>query len=82
MSITIKKGIDNELKEFEEDAQWFLSNKTLYNKFKGQHVAVKNKKIVAYNKNLEKVVENLKKQGLEPRNTFVKYVEDNRYIYQ
>ena len=82
MSITIKKGIDNELKEFEEDAQWFMSNKTLYNKFKGQHVAVKNKKIIAHDKNLKKLVEILKKEGIEPRNTFVKYIEDNKYIYQ
>jgi hypothetical protein len=82
MSITTKKGIDNELKEFEEDAQWFLSKKTIYDEFRGQFVAVKNKKIITHNKNLNKVVETLKKQGYEPRNTFVKYVEDNRYIYQ
>jgi hypothetical protein len=82
MSITTKKGIDDDLKEFDLDAQWFLSKKMLYNKFKGEFVAVKNKKIRAHDKNLEKLVENLKKQGIEPRNTFVKYIDKNEYIHQ
>ena len=61
------------LEEFEKDLEWIEKNyKEIYKKYKGKWIAVKNEKIVACNKDFEKLWEKLKEIKCE--DALIRYI--------
>ncbi len=64
------------LEEFEEDSKWFHENMGLLRKknLTGKFVAIKNKNIIASDKNIDIVIEYVEKQGENPAYIIIEFV--------
>ena len=61
---------------YEEDSNWFYKNidKLRKNKLTGKYVAIKNKKTIEKNKDLNLVLKSLEKKGENPSLLFIEFV--------
>lgn len=66
------RGLD----EFEEDSRWFYKNINLLRKegFTGKFVAIKNKSIIAGDKELDIVIKTLEERGEDPACIIIEFV--------
>jgi hypothetical protein len=64
------------LKRFEEDSEWFHNNidKLRRENFTGKFVAIKNKKPIASDNNLDVMIESIAKKGENPSYLFIEFV--------
>ena len=65
-----------EISGFEEDSKWFYENADFLrkNKFIGKFVAIKNKEVIASDKELNKVVKEVENKGKNPSYIVIEYV--------
>ncbi|MBU1252374.1 MAG: hypothetical protein KJ905_02725 [Nanoarchaeota archaeon] len=70
------------LSNFEKDSEWFYDHMDELRKkgFTGKFVAVKNQKPVASDKNIDKVIGELDKQGENPSFLFIEFVHPEGYV--
>jgi hypothetical protein len=66
----------SELKNFEEDGKWFHDNLNSFKvqKYLNKFIAIKNKKIVTSETNLDNLIKNLIKMGENPSYLFIEFV--------
>lgn len=64
------RGLD----EFEEDARWFYENLEKLKKFSGKFVAIKSKKVIASDKNVNDVIKEVEEQGENPSYLLIEFV--------
>lgn len=64
------------LRRFEEDSEWFHENidELRREKFTGKFVAIKNKKPIASDTNLDIMIEAVAKKGENPSYLFIEFV--------
>lgn len=64
------------LKRFEEDSEWFHRNvdKLRKENFTGKFVAIKDKKPIASDKNLDIMIQSVEKKGEDPSYLFIEFV--------
>ena len=64
------------LKRFEEDSEWFHKNidKLRKENFTGKFVAIKNKKPIASDNNLDVMIQSVEKKGENPSYLFIEFV--------
>lgn len=72
MNIEAPRG----LQEFENDSKWFYNNIDSLRKqnFTGKFIAVKNKNIIASDKNINIVVDTIEKEGENPSYILIEFV--------
>ena len=66
---------------------WLKSKKTLLersveisSRYKGKLVAIYNGEIVAVSSDIDEVIEELKRKGIDPRYTLIEYVPDEELV--
>ncbi len=72
------------IKNFEMDSMWLKTHiDSIRSKFKNSFVAVKDKKVILSGKDLDALIEELKKNGVETDSVVIEYVpeKDIRIIY-
>ena len=64
------------MEEFEKDAKWFYENIEALRKkeLTGKFVAIKDKNILASDKNVEIVIESVEKQGENPSYVLIEFI--------
>ena len=64
------------LEEFEEDSKWFYENINFLRKknFTGKFVAIKNRNVIASDKNIDLVISFVEKQGENPAYIMIEFV--------
>jgi len=63
------------LDKLDKDIEWFKENQTgLENKFNNQFIAIENGSIIGYDKNLDHLLNILKKMNKDPANILIKFV--------
>jgi len=64
------------LKRFEEDSEWFHNNidKLRRENFTGKFVAIKDKKPIASDNNLDVMIKSIAKKGENPSYLFIEFV--------
>lgn len=73
--------IENDLKDFEKDSDWFYENmdklrqQNLVNKF----VAIKKEQVIAFGDNVEIVIQRVEKEGQNPSFIFMGFVYPEGY---
>jgi hypothetical protein len=70
------------LKNFEQDSEWFYNNigKLREQGFVGKFVAIKNLKPIASDKQIDKVIKEIDKQGENPSFVFIEFVHPQGYV--
>lgn len=69
------------LNRTEEDLKWFNNNyDSIVEKFDNKFVAIKNKKIIAAEDNMEKMIHKLKSSKIDPSVTWVGFVSKIKTI--
>ena len=65
-----------EIEEFEKDSKWFYENINLLRKegFKGKFIAVKNRNVIASDKDINIVINSIEKQGENPAYVLIEFV--------
>ena len=68
--------LSKDQEEFEKNSKWFFESISLLRKknLTGNFIAIKNRNIVAYNKNIEIVIRDLEKMGENPSYILIEYV--------
>lgn len=70
------------LKSFDDDTAWIEQNmEKLREKHLNEFIAVKGKKIVAFDKDFEVVLKKLKKHGIPSPNTIIRFVFEKGYSF-
>jgi len=71
--------LEEELKELDADVEWLHSNyNDLMNKYNEQLVAIRNRDIIAHDKDSDKLKEKLKEKGFQPGEVLTKYISNKR----
>lgn len=71
--------LDDELNQLETDTEWLHTQyNELIRKHDGEFVAIKNKTVIANDKNWEKFKAELEKIGIKPSEILVEYIRDKR----
>ena len=69
------------LKSGQEDLEWFDANlNLLISKFNENFIAFRNKQVIEYDQDINKLMEKLKKSKIDTSNIFVKFVSKVKYI--
>jgi len=70
------------LNSFEEDNKWFYEHINFLRErgFTGKYVAVKNKKEIAVDKDINKVIKLVRDSGEDPSFIFIEFVYPKEYI--
>ena len=86
--ITIDPGVEaqilGELKSFENDSRWLRKNKNeLRKEYKNQFVAVKDKDVIAAGADLKKLMQKLRKEGIDTASIVIEFIPEKpvRVIY-
>ena len=70
-SILLPRGLE----DFENDSRWFYENlNVLDKKFAGKFIAIKNKNVIASDKDIDVVVSVVEKQGENPAYILIEFV--------
>ncbi|MCK4637293.1 MAG: hypothetical protein KAT49_05380 [Methanomicrobia archaeon] len=68
--------------EYERDADWFQENfDSLADKYEGQIVAVKNKKILVTSRSVDDLIRKIKEMGEDPAVTYVKPIPPKDILF-
>lgn len=63
------------LNRLDEDIKWFKANQErLEEEYSDEFIAVKGKKVVANNKELDSLLNTLRELGLDPSDAFIRFV--------
>ena len=68
------------LKKYKEDLEWFQSNYPQFkDRYKGEYLAIKDKKILAHNSDLQLLLNTI---GEDNNNsTVIEYINEHKYLY-
>lgn len=74
--------INEDLKNFEEDSDWFYKNIEILRKkeFNNKYVAIKGKQVIASGDKVEIVIQKIEKQNQNPSFIFIGFVYPKGYI--
>ncbi len=84
INFSMETKILGELKSFGEDSRWLRENKDdLRKEYKNQFVAVKDKDVIAADADLKKLVEKLRKDGIDTSSIVIEFISEKpiRVIY-
>ena len=63
------------LNKFDQDIEWFKENqKKLEKEYDNNFIAVSERKIVAFDKDLDSLIKKIKELKLDPSNMFIRFV--------
>lgn len=81
MSIVEVSGKSERLNKFKKDVEWFNSNyEALKQEHVGEYVAIKNGKVVAFHKDINELMQKLKKKHIESAFTLKEFIKDDNII--
>lgn len=71
-----------ELKEFNRDLEWFQANyEQLKRSYKGQYVAVQNRKVLGHDKNARILLRRLQLKGHDPRKLVIEFINPVHKVF-
>ena len=73
--------INEDLKNFEEDSNWFYKNIEFLrkNEFTNKYVAIKGKQVIASGNKIEIVIQKVDEEGQNPATIFISFVHPKGY---
>ena len=69
-TIQSPRGLD----EFEDDSRWFYENQDKLKEYSGKFVAIKGRKVIASDKDVNKIIKEVDKQGENPSYLVIEFV--------
>lgn len=67
------------LRRFDKDLLWFQENyETLKEQYKGEYVAVKNKRIIDHNPDLTTLLDRLKEKDEDPSSLVIEFISEKK----